>query len=111
MNEVAELEAQKDELKAAVDRRDSALKLSKNRDFRKLILEFFCRDECARYVHTSLDPNLSDKERADALALAQASGHLKRFLSVVMQMGNSAEGTIRDIDTAIEVARIEEGAE
>ena len=108
MNTVTELEQQAKDLKEIIDRRDLALKLEKNREFRKLILEDFCTTECARYVQLSADPALSTENRADALALAQAAGHLRRFLSVVVRMGNQAEHELTQVNESLEEARREE---
>ena len=111
MSEVTLLEKQLADTKTLVDRRTIAQRLAANADFRKLILEEFCVNECARYAQASADPALNQNERADALAIAQAAGHLRRFLSVVIQMGNSAENTISDIEAALEEARAEEDAQ
>jgi hypothetical protein len=111
MSETAALIKQQEDAKAFMARRDTALRLYDNPDFKKLILKEFCVEECARYVHTSADPALKPENRADALALAQAAGHLRRWLSVVVQMGNQAEGQLQSLDQAIEEARQEGGAE
>ena len=111
MSQVTQLEQQKSDFKAAIEKRGMASRLMKNRDFRKLILEEFCTAECARYAQASADPNLSKDEQADALALAQAAGHLRRWLSVVVQMGNQAESQMQSLDQAIEEARAEEDAQ
>lgn len=108
MSQVEQLEQQLIEAKKLVERRQMAIRLSQNPDFKKLILDEFCLQEAARYVHASADPSLGPDERADALALAQASGHLKRFLSVTVQMGAHAERDIPNIDEAIDEARSEE---
>lgn len=81
-------------LKKQVEIRDLALKIADNPLFKKLILEEFCVNECARYAQQSADFALSDKERADALAFAQAPGHLRRWLSVQIRMGDTAESEI-----------------
>lgn len=109
MSEVFALEQQLKDSKELIERRTMALRLSENVDFRKLILDEFCLKEAARYVHTSADPAMGDRERADALAIAQASGHLKRYLSVVVQMGAHAERTLPELEAELEQARLEEG--
>jgi cation transport regulator ChaC len=109
MSEVFALEKQLEEAKQLMNRREMALKLHSNREFKKLILEEFCVNECARYAQTSADPNLGDRERADAIALAQAAGHLRRYLSVVVTLGNQAESSIQGLEYEIEAARQEEG--
>lgn len=110
MSEVASLEAQRKHDTEAIDRRDMAMRLSRNRDFKRLILDYFCTEECARYVHASANPALSESARADALALAQAAGHLRRFLAVVKAMGDQAEGNREQLDYELTVARQEEEA-
>lgn len=107
---VAELEAQQDGMRELVERRQMALRLAQHPDFKRLILDGFCRDEAARYAEQSTNPALSPENRADALGLAQAPGFLKRFLSVTVQMGAHAERTLGDIDEVLAEARSEEGA-
>ena len=109
MSEVFHLERQLEEYKKVVERRDLAKKLYNNREFKKIILDDFCITECARYAQSSGDPSLTTEQRADALAMAQAAGHLRRYLSVTVQMGNSVEGQIADLEQAILEARQEEG--
>lgn len=108
MSTVNQLEAQREGNRKQIAARDMALKLNNNREFRKLIIEGFCRDECARYAQLSADPSLKAEERADALALAQAAGHLRRFLSVTIRMGNLAEDQMASLEQAIDEARFDE---
>lgn len=108
MSEVADLEYQREHAQESLARREMALKLHSNPEFKKLILQEFCVNECARYAQASADPALQPNERADALAIAQAAGHLRRFLSVIVTMGNQAERNMEDLDRAIEEARQEE---
>ena len=108
MSEVNALEKQLDDAKEFIARRDLAIKLYKNPEFKKLIIDEFCGSECARYAQTSADPALSDRERADALAIAQAAGHLRRYLSVIVTMGNQSEQMLDRLEAEIEIARQEE---
>lgn len=108
MSIVSQLEKQLVELQDRVARRDLALKLEKNREFKKLILEDFCVVECSRYAKESGDPALTTAQRADAMALAQAAGHLQRYLHMVVTMGNVAEHEVKQVQEAIEEARREE---
>lgn len=106
---VSYLEKQREEFKEHMAKRDAALRLFNNPDFKLVIVEGFMLHEAARYVQTSCDPSLDADKRADALALAQASGHLKRFMSVTVQMGNHAEHELPSLDSALEEARAESG--
>lgn len=109
MTEVQQLEQQLSNAKQLVAEKNMALKLSDNREFRKLILEEFCVQECARYAQLSADPSLPANERADALALAQSAGHLRRWLHVKIQMGLVAEREIGEVESTIEQVRSEMG--
>lgn len=84
-----------------VEARDRAIALSTNPDFKKLILDGFCTVEAARYIQESCDPMLAPHMREDALAMAQASGHLKRFLSLTIQIGNTAANNVQQADDQI----------
>lgn len=111
MSDIEQLEQQKTKLRTAVDRRDAAVRLAGNRDFRTLILDYFCVEECARYARESADPALPPESRADCLAMAQAAGHFKRFMSVVIQMGNKCEDDIKQIDDVLDELRADEVAD
>lgn len=108
MNEVAQLEAQRDHARKAMERREAVERLMRNKDFKDIIVDGFCRDECARYVQESGDPLLEPAQREDALNMAQASGHLRRFLSLIYTMGNQAEGSLVSVEEELEAARAEE---
>ena len=105
MTKIEALEQQLSDSRLLLENREMVLKLSENREFRKVILEDFCEKECARYARASGDPALTPEQRADALAMAQAAGHLKRYLSVQVVVGNTAANTIPEIETAIEELR------
>ena len=106
-NMVDGLEDQLADARELLERRDIALRLSNNRDFRVLILEGFCSKDAARLASESGDPSLTPQQRADAMAMAQAGGHLKRFLSAAFQMGAIAGNEIGDIEQALVEARAE----
>jgi hypothetical protein len=104
------LEQQLKDAKELVERRDLVLELSNNRAFRKVIMDGFCRDDCARFTHESTDPNLTPLQRADALQSAQAAGALKRFLSQQFQLGQTASADVNEIEENLAEARAEEDA-
>jgi hypothetical protein len=110
VSQVNQLEKQREENKKRIEKRDLALKLYANREFKKLILDGFCLEDCAQYAQLSQDPALGEREQLDALRISQAAGHLRRFLSVVVQMGNKAEHDNRSIDEVIDEVRLEEAA-
>ncbi len=111
MSDVTALEYQLAGAKELIERRNRANRLAQNPDFKALILDWFCIQECARYAQASANPALGENERADSLNMAQAAGHLRRFLSVTMQMGNQAESQLAELEQTIAEARAEEDAE
>ena len=106
-NEIAGLEYQLQGNIEVIDRAEDVRKLCENRLFRKVILEQFCEKECARYVQESGDPLLSAEQRADALAMAQAAGHIRRWLDISIRLGGIAQGTIEDINQRLDTLRAE----
>lgn len=105
MSLLQDLEQQRDKAKTLVEVRQMAMRLAQNHDFKKLILEGFCLSEAARYAQEAGDPALGREEREDCLAMAMASGHLKRFLSGCIQMGAHSERTMAEVEAAIEEER------
>jgi hypothetical protein len=106
--QLQQLEAGLEEAKKVIAFRDAILKLTENREFRKVVREAFFETECARYARESADPSLNEAQRADALAMAQAAGHFKRWLSIQIMMGNSAAEQLGDIEAAIVEVQAEE---
>ena len=111
MSQVAALEQDLDTARKLIATRQAVTRLHQNADFKTLIVEGFMLTEAARFAQESGDPALDADARADAMAMAQASGHLKRYLSMCFQMGSHAERTLGDLHTALEEARVEEGGE
>lgn len=109
MSEIQELEAQKKDLQKQVELRDQILKLSENREFRKVVQEEFFLHEAARCARIAGDPGMDEKMRNDAMEMAKAAGHFQRYLQANIQMGNQAEETIRQIDATLEEIRMEGG--
>lgn len=108
MSQIADLQEHVKALEVLVERRDLALKLNENRAFRKLILEDFCVEECAKYAQASGDPALKPEDRKNALELAQAAGHIRRWLSVVVRMGNQAARDLEQTKQEIDEVNAEE---
>jgi hypothetical protein len=95
MDAIKRIEMEVEKFKELVARKDQVTKLLANKDFEDFILKYFCVEECARYVCASVDANLGEDERRDALAVAQSAAHLKRFLNITMKLGEDAEEAIK----------------
>lgn len=108
--DVEKMEDYRAGMKEAVDLRDRIERLQKNADFKAVILEAFCVRDTARLVAESADPAMDPLQRADALSMAQAAGHLKRYLNLSIKMGDTAEQTIMSIDETLVEMRSEDAA-
>lgn len=82
--------------------RDSILRLIENADFRTVIENHFMTEETLRAARSIADPNLDAKMQSDMVSMAAASGHLRRYLSAHIQMGNQAEREIEQINEQLE---------
>jgi hypothetical protein len=110
MSDIEQLEHRVKQLKELIVQRDQVRRLHQNSDFKKLVVEAYFVTESARLVHLSCDPSASKADREDALAMAQAAGHLKRYFNFIAQMGDQAEAQLGDYEEELEYARREEGA-
>jgi hypothetical protein len=108
MSTVRQLEQQISNVKELTAIRDKMLQLGKIPLFKELILDTFCGTEAARLVHQSSDPALTPQQREDALNMAQAGGHLRRWLSMGCRMGDQAESDLKDLEEILAEARAEE---
>lgn len=102
------LENQLQEAQELIKLRDRAKRLVNNRDFKEIIENQFCLIECARLAQASADPNLSAQDRELALSMAQAAGHLRRFLQAIFRKAAQAEKDLEELRANIEAARYEE---
>jgi hypothetical protein len=101
-SQLQELEQSLESAKKSVALRDALVKLQGNKDFKKLVLETYLVNAAADFARQAGDPAMGPNQRADALAMAQAPGHFKRFLNVVFAQGQQAADDIPQLEAAIE---------
>lgn len=107
---IAQLEKQLEESIAAKKTLEQLHRLFGNRDFKELILNQFCEKEVARQIRVSVgirDP----QTRADAIAGAQAAGHLLSWLNSLEQNAIQLVKDIPNYEADLITLRAEEGAE
>lgn len=91
-----------DQAKEAIAMRDALLRLTKNRDFKKLITEFYFEKEPVRLVMLKADPAAdSEKEQANILAEIDAISRFRHFLRMVMTAGNTSERAMGDYEDTL----------
>lgn len=110
-NEIRQLEDHLENMKHFQEQSDAVTRLSNNRDFKKLIIDGFCRDEMARLAHVSGDPGLDENQRSVATDMSKAGGHLKRFLNTILQQNEVAQRDRPEIEETLAELRRTEDAE
>jgi len=101
MSDLQDLQQGIKDAEELIGRRNTAIRLSTNPDFKELFLDGYFQEEAARLVQLSSDPALDPMQRADALSMAQATGHAKRYLSMMVQMGAHAERELPAMNEAL----------
>lgn len=99
---VAQMQNQLALWKGQMELGDAIMRLKANPDFKKVIEQEWMAKECVRYIDASADASIPAAGRADALQMAQAPGHLKRYLSIAVQMANAANNEYRQGNEALD---------
>lgn len=88
-----------------VNKMNSVLTLSKNRDFIDVIEKGYFEEEASRLVLLKADPNLQKPEdQASILRSIDAIGHFRQYLGTVINLGRMMEKSlIDDINTKHEL--------
>lgn len=94
--------------KQQVELRDAILRLNDNADFRLVFEKKFMEEEALRACRMSSDPMIDRKMQKDMMSIAASTGHVRRFLSANIQMGNRSEGDIVQLEE--EILQYEQGA-
>lgn len=80
---------------------EALTRLLKNRDFKKVILEHYMRDEAVRTVKLMAAPECQSPGQQEALQkILIAIGQLDQFMRVTLQIADRAEIGIRDDEAA-----------
>lgn len=106
MSDIQDLERGIADAEELISRRNMAIKLSENFEFRRLFMQEYFVTEAARLVQFSSDPAGDKQQREDALSMAMATGHTKRYLSMAIQMGAVAERELPEMRRTLEELRI-----
>jgi len=91
--------------------RETIQRLVKYPEWKAVMENEYFTEEAARLVHQSADPALDLQQRADALNMAQASGHLRRWISMQIKMANTLEDGLVTQEETLEEMRAEATAD
>ena len=109
--EIHEIEMDIKEAKEVINLGKSVERLSKNRDFIKVVEERYLKDEAVRLVHLKSSPAMQSPERqAQIDSDIRAIGSFAQFLDMISGMADRAEVSLEDHERALEELR-EEGAD
>lgn len=110
MSDIQDLEQGISDAENLLERRQMAMRLANNRDFRILFIDGYFLQDAARLAQMSTDPRIDPKIQASALDEARATGFMRRFLSDCIQMGAVAERELPDMHATLEELRgVEDG--
>lgn len=113
MSEVntAQLERQLDAARKAKSDLAQLERLLQNKDFKAIFGQEFFVIEAARYAQLSADPSIPTENQRDALNIAQATGHVKRWLAIKELMLRNQIGDIESLESDLDALRAEEAGE
>lgn len=108
MSEVTHLEQMQTADNQLINRLESLQRLVNNSDFRNLILHDYIIVEASQCAETAGNPAMNAEQKADALEMSKAPGHLKRYLRVIELSAQQAINRREELQEAIVQARQEE---
>jgi len=110
-DQAREIEVSIEDAKKIVQRMEALARLEKNRDFKKIFLDGYFKEEPARLAGLSGSPELleSDNISMDELwSMTRAIGHLRNYLINVHRMGRAMEAQMKQAQEFLDSAEIEE---
>lgn len=110
MSDVKEIELSLEHAKGMVDLKRSVERLTNNRDFKKVILDGYFKDEAVRLSSIAGDP-LFAKDRADIFLAIQGISSLYGYMQRVVRMGEIAEREVKDYLEELDDIRGDEGGD
>ena len=93
--QVEEIEMTIKQAKEQVALKDAVIKLSNNKDFKKVVNEGYFEKQASRLVLLKADPNMQDEKSQKELDNSIiAIGYFRQYLSSLVQLGYQAEREI-----------------
>lgn len=100
-----------EQAKEFLSKRDALARLSKNQDFKTIILEGYLKEEAVRLVSISGEaPHAANTDLImDAI---KGISHFRQYCDLIFNVGDAAEQTIRECEEALEQIQADvEGSE
>lgn len=94
-SQIEEIEISIEQAKSTISTMESLLKLTKNRDFKKVVLEGYFEKEASRLVLLKADPSLQkDEDQNQIMNQINAIGYVRQYFNTIMQLGRMAERSL-----------------
>lgn len=108
-HDIETLEVTIEHAQKTVSRMKAMEKLTKNRDFKTIVLDGYFEQESIRLVHLKSDPNMQSPEaQTDILNQMNAIGTVRQYFNGVMQLGRMAEKAIAADQETLDELRAED---
>lgn len=109
-NEINRIELDKAQAEEHISLAKSLDRLTKNRDFKKVVLECYLKDEPVRLAYLRSDPNFtSETEQADLVRQIDSVAFFREFLRGIRHFGAMAQNAMNDYEEALDELRAEDG--
>lgn len=107
--EVEQIELAIEDAQKKVEIMNKMEKLKKNRLFKELFLEGYCKDYCHRMVANKVSLGMQEEKMQKYIDGQLLSiGHLQLYMGFIIQEGRVAEKALADHEEEVELAREEE---
>lgn len=108
-NAIQEIELNIKQAQELVNLNTSLQRLRNNRDFKKVFLDGFFKDEAVRLVHLKADPSMQTPEyQAAILKQMDGIGAIRSYFDMIEHQGQMAAQAIEADEEALEELRQEE---
>jgi hypothetical protein len=108
MSDIQHLEISLEHIKELVARGELAHKLASNREFKKLVLDGYFKDEAVRLTMLTADPSMKEHHEDIIIALKGIS-LFRQYFQNVIRIGDMAATEVSEHEAEIYELRQEEG--
>lgn len=106
--QIAEIELSKSQAESFVKTAEALDRLSKNRDFKRIISDGYLKEESIRLVSLKGAPEMQhEKHQASILKQIDAIGSLQNYFHGIYMQGDHAKALIEEAEEEIEMIRAE----
>lgn len=95
--QIEQIDISMEHAKTNINMMDALNKLTTNKDFKKVILEGYFKDEASRLVLLKADNSMQGEQEQTTIDKSIiAVGYLRQYFSTIMQIGSMAERALKD---------------